>query len=943
MMTRLRSTVNSAFASCLRFWIGTTLLACPSEVVAARVSALTANPVVTVYVLPGRQPTEVQIRAQPVRRSDRILVRVLDPDERPLLWEYRELESPRATSSGGASPFTAADFTVQLSKAGLHEIRIVAGERSNTRVTLELPDDMAFGVCFQNGPFRTWIPTAHRLYASVPPHAERLLIKGGPLEIRDANGKLLVEQDSTASGTVGVVAGREGEIWEFRFPGRPAAEFRAAGFPVVLSPRRDWAARIGAGVERLPDGTVICHPFQRRIAALLPDLLGRANVGETAEIIVPLRKFRKEWLEAPERSLGFLGPYGVFAGIEETLNGQNLDPSSHWGGSLRGWASRISAPPPSNRWDRLCTLPGLHAGASDQYNAAAENLGRAALLDLPGNPYFGRKELLYRAAAAALRDLMALGEDEVWRGARSDLSDYPGPMAFALAYKTLPVFRIVAPHMAPEVRGVWTDGLRRLIDRFLPEYIVSARNQSAHFLQVFQDFSEGSGEARYEDMARQFAHRFVAAAHPSGYFAESGGPDGSYAGITHYHLGLYYRRTGDARVLEALRRSYHFFNHTVAPEPDGRMVGAFNFNHRIGVGFEVEQYRGARGLVSGSLGEVGAWAGSPRSPFEERSARQAASKRVNRWLDLPPKGLHSVYLARLDWPGGAPLRALFPCVETNRFTRDLGGELIAVRRRAYYATLYVGKPAPTAFYIRGRTRLRGALGCEERGQLEDADVKSISPFLGGGLSQFWTPEYGTAVLAGNWSPLVHHGIVATSAEKLRFWEDYFATTWQWEHEERRLVIRGRLESLPLRYVRTYNFDEDRLDVSLELVAEAPVDLAQLVENVPIAVGESKSQRIRVESRNAASRSAEATSVLLRDATGNGVEVVLGRPQSVNVEVKGMRYRSCSIGWLQVVLPSQMQPGEPVKLVYSMRPIRARRRRPRVRDADLMTVDAARAG
>ena len=33
-------------------------------------------------------------------------------------------------------------------------------------------------------------------------------------------------------------------------------------------------------------------------------------------------------------------------------------------------------------------------------------------------------------------------------------------------------------------------------------------------------------------------------------------------------------------ILDAVRRPYRFLNYTVAPEPDGKMPGGFNFNHR---------------------------------------------------------------------------------------------------------------------------------------------------------------------------------------------------------------------------------------------------------------------------------------------------------------------------------------------------------------------------
>ena len=54
--------------------------------------------------------------------------------------------------------------------------------------------------------------------------------------------------------------------------------------------------------------------------------------------------------------------------------------------------------------------------------------------------------------------------------------------------------------------------------------------------------------------------------------------------------------------------------------------------------------------------------------------------------------------------------------------------------------------------------------------------------IGGGLSLLTTPRYGSAVLAPQWSPLTHHGLVAKTASLVtpgthrRFWEDYEQVT-----------------------------------------------------------------------------------------------------------------------------------------------------------------------
>jgi hypothetical protein len=46
------------------------------------------------------------------------------------------------------------------------------------------------------------------------------------------------------------------------------------------------------------------------------------------------------------------------------------------------------------------------------------------------------------------------------------------------------------------------------------------------------------------------------------------------------------------------------------------------------------------------------------------------------------------------------------------------------------------------------------------------DLYEPSPMVGGGLSMFATPSYGSGLIATNWSPLSHHGLVAVLSDVL---------------------------------------------------------------------------------------------------------------------------------------------------------------------------------
>ena len=140
---------------------------------------------------------------------------------------------------------------------------------------------------------------------------------------------------------------------------------------------------------------------------------------------------------------------------------------------------------------------------------------------------------------------------------------------------------------------MWAEWLRRVIDRSLPDSLVSARNQSSHYLVAYHAYATGSGDPLYRDTARLFARRWIRGQHPSGFHQEATGPCPSYIGMTHWHEAVYYRMSKDPEILESLRRSTPS---STTRSPRSRMGGClgFNFAHRVGEGFYLEQYGGAR-------------------------------------------------------------------------------------------------------------------------------------------------------------------------------------------------------------------------------------------------------------------------------------------------------------------------------------------------------------
>lgn len=877
-----------------------------------------ASPTVSLYLAASSAPDATAwIKVLPDGKSPnkgRIMVRAFDPEERLLLRNYFE--------TGRNNPPDAPEhrsWQIPLKDAGVYQVRLTA-EQSSPRATVsvQIPPGTEYGVSFQNGVYRNWPGQPSTMYAYVPPKAEELLVTGGPLRIFDEAGKELYASDSdkvSFKDAVRIPVTRTDVVWRVEFPRPENWRFQAARFPFLLCPTEVAARTIRASVEVLPDGTVVAHKFQRRIAEIIPDLLSPESVGSTEELAKlagHLGEHPEQWLADPLRNQLLLGSF--FPSVEWSLRNQNLDPQSHWSGSIGLlWQEYETAAPPKNRWDRFGSFEGVPA-TTEGLGGEPRVLAEVALLDVPFNPWFGKKELLNRAAASALRDLMVLGEDEVWPMYQTSL--YPGGgLVFYAAGKFFAIYEMVSPRMPENIREAWTDGLRHIADRYVTSPLLGTRNQSAHYLSVYQDFAEGSNDPFDRRQAESFAHRFVEGQSSAGYFMEAGGPCGSYNGLTHIHMGLYYRATGDPAIREALRKSYRFFNHTVAPEPDGRLLGGFNFNHRIGTPFPEEQSGGAKG-VADSIPEIGF-----RAPYGE-AARAAAHKNIEQnvknFPSAPRLGWYRLF-RYLNWE--EPDRNyVLPAQEPESFERNFANELLAVKRPAYYVVVYAAAPSSSKTVNNGYIGLREPLpnDAENKGGKVKANPNNIVPFVGGGLSLFWTPAYGASLLAANWSPLTHHGLVGITPDKKRWWEDYGETRADFGSLPEKFVVRGKLHQQPLAYERSYVFHDEYLETELVLTAEADLSLEHLLEVIPLASGGAKTDGAKV------SLIEEGSGAKIRDTNGNGVDFVLETPAEIVVVENGLKSESLKlqIPRIEIKLPAHMKKEETFRLKYRLVPVTA---------------------
>jgi hypothetical protein len=646
--------------------------------------------------------------------------------------------------------------------------------------------------------------------------------------------------------------------------------------------------------------------------------------------------------------------------------------------------------PLTDRWDRFQPMEyrsednrkySLYAGRSPRGHLHYA-LVWAAVTSHPCNPYgplspgepLQYPELLYRGVAGALADLMVVTEDENLVGTNGSLSDpYPGYAGFALE-NTIPVFHLASPHllsgMPDTIKGetlglgvykAWRTGLERMVQRHYYDYLTSTGNQTAHHLVSFMSFALGvqepSDRAFYDATARRWAGRLFESIRPAGYLIENDAVCTSYIGISTNMMGRYLGLTRtseagtDVKAEEAIAKIFGFFNHTVSVEPDGGSVPGFNFSHRIGRGFDTLQYNGAK-VMADAIPEVGVWSRSTpaKIPALRTSLQSLAVSFDANASNIP--------LVSFPW---TPDRAthyssaflggyVYPAEEEESFVRNFGDEYIAVKRPSYFAGIFVGKPKGGwgVLELKIRENYRnpttekklneGGVSVEDLAPETGASISAYNynPYLGGGLSLFTTPAYGSAVAGTTWSALAQHGLVAWQGGK-RYWNDYYSTQFLLDQEQDALTVSGSIETLPFVYSRNYSFLEDRLSMTLTIQATQSISLEKFAEIIPVPTctrancnGAIKNRKLRgafLDVTGGASPSngqvVTAQKVQVLDQNSKGVTFEFTSAVPLSLQRHGLRHLyyddEFQVGRIEVQLPTTWSAGQVYTLSYSLIP------------------------
>ncbi|HJN16259.1 MAG TPA: hypothetical protein QGH10_12230, partial [Armatimonadota bacterium] len=655
-------------------------------------------------------------------------------------------------------------------------------------------------------------------------------------------------------------------------------------------PSADLAKRIAGSVETTRDGRQLAHKYQVRMWEWMQSLTAEDLSVEPVDLVA----LESDWLKDP-RNAGLLGQGGPFNHIARILQDQDLDP------------------------------------ASGSYGLGTEAawLGPAYVIDEPLNPYRGKREVLNRILLHEFAWFLALAENgtldaDDWNHYSGVDGLMDGPRFFQFGY--------VAPHIDGELRDLWLEGVSQLISRW-PFDRVSCENQTSSRMWNLHMLELGSGDELYNTLARGFSKGFydpdLSEFFVTGYHQERYGPDATYNGLCASNQAIYYRFSGDELAREGLRKTYDLFNHTVAPEPDGRVLGASNFSHRTSGSWVQRQWNAGVALMAEELPEAGVW----YQDFDAAAQRQQALDAIKRglstsyddawyeqyyrWVDSYAYHPWTRFFTQYVFPKEGVAEGEWPVLASERFTKNVNDEFAFIRRPKYYAAIYTG--ATSHEWVRASVKPEPYYGNWEviDGVLQpaDANAKKLAWNPTQGLSMLWTPEFGSCVLGANWNVYTSQMLRADLADGKVSWPDYWGFEHEWDADAETLTLRQRMFDLPISVTRQLVFEEAGVRQTVDVAAEEPTPMERLVEQIPYVKKDGVVVLFAGADGWVEAEETKTSALWIGSESGEGVRFSFAAPVAVR---KGVTSRShgTDLGLIEVDLGAE----DWVALSYVMEPM-----------------------
>lgn len=850
-----------------------------------------------------------------------ILVRVLDPQEKPLV--RHEFPGDR---SAQPQP-DQLDLDIPASNRGIYQV-VVHGSYSaswrRTDVELKTVPEMEFGVF---GHLQWLIGMKDQFadaYVYLPPGLTRLRVEASEqldkLDLIDGAGstQLSLNKDKLQ----GEVALPQGEhVWRLQASG----EYYKLDFnslPIILCPSEKSARAIHASVDVMPDGSVCFHKHQVAAWKLLQQYK-RRPVSDYAVTVEPLEQFDKQFMVEPNRNQLLFGHYGVVSSLPAILADQNLDAKSPWFGSIWYWKDADGKPKPGN------PLADYDRAGLEAFGPTDKDLAALYWLKAGFNPYYHNPRLLNRIIIAALLDQMILREGEY---VATDNTYYYGIHAFALTHSHSGAFSLVYKDTPPEVQRVWQAGQQRLTDRLLYGQVGGCTNQWTVLLAGLWRYYEGTGDDEYKRAVLRNTHWLTDAVfggtgqRPAGYMTEAMGPDATYNGITGHYLAELYHATGDKAILEAERKSYDLFNHTVAPEPDGTWLGSSGYCHRTPGDWTSPQYGAGLGPMSDELPEAGLrypehppWAYPvPITDEASRTKAEADLRKAMQYFGEDYFTLEPANAARANgafdiqftnWRNWTNrfLPGELPCVAEASFTRNFGDEFLCVRRPSYYAFLYCG----VAYQ-------EWQMGVRPKEYLEQYPHND-------GLCMFWSPEFGSSLLTKNWGASRANTLLVKVGEGQVLWPYYMNVKSKLDTVAATAELSGKIRETPLTYQRSYRFLDDGVECTLSVKSDGDFRCENVWECIPYPLADLK-PGMQVSLLDAQGQPVEngqpAKAIRFGDKAGYGHSITFAEPVVIELgqdESTDHYAGKHTYGRALVSLPAQWTAGQEYALQYRLVP------------------------
>ncbi len=693
------------------------------------------------------------------------------------------------------------EYEFKSAPAGIYQVRVVTTAACRVRSYLSTQPSTQFGVMPSRCMMGADGKNMNSAFVYVPPEAKELKIynRGVETKVLDSEGKTLVQVKSGKRGSTPVTPGK---IYTLKFSKFGCVGFD--GFPVILCPDATTAENIRASIEYAPDGTMLHHKWQVRMWEWMHSL----KADQLAVKAVVPAKFKEEYKAKPG-SPWLFGPDGAFSHADYIFKHQDIDPKSNDYGD-------------SKNYDYLALFYSL---------------------DEKFNPYYKNSAVLDRLLLHQYRRLLKLQENGTfhtgWNNysggdALSTLSSYT---SFSMCGKLMPEGR----------KNLWENGLGFEIDRFCLSR-VSCENQSAHWLvDTYCMYLGGAGEL-YKDIAAWFAktaadpelNKFI----KTGYMQERYGPDATYQGLNACNLAFYCAMSGDENIKKALSKIYSLYNHTVAPEPDGKVYGASNFSHRTKGSWVHRQWNGGTNLMSGWNEDAACWFDSKGDSDNTRIAKyinwprgsgddpwyKGNSKWVNGYVMSPWLPMWYKYF----YPVTPVKDAKFPVVREEKFFHEFNGEFYCCREPDYYAVVYAGK---TSYDWVKNAYKQDPIG---KGWKKDGDtytpVTAAAKKNGWcptqGVSLFWTPDYGICIIGKNWDVYTGQFVRADLPGGKVSWPDYWTCKSSYDAASKKLTINNSMFKLPMKTTRTITFLDNGISIDVKLENRSAAKVLKTVEQLP---------------------------------------------------------------------------------------------------------------